>query len=255
MALADYDSFADDRHRLMRETARAFAEREVRPLAAGLDESERFPAELYDKAAATGLFGITVPDEMGGVGADVAAYAAVMEELARGYASVADQCGLVELVSTLLAEHGTPEQRARYLTPLIAGRRRCAYAITEAEAGSDVSGVQTTAAEVPGGWRLSGGKLWIHNAPVADFAVVLARTAPALVLSESERLLVSPSPNAWLPSAVVVDTVVEPLLPVLVMMPGAMPRRPSASKSAGPAIRVAVTPVFTAILRPSPPLP
>jgi alkylation response protein AidB-like acyl-CoA dehydrogenase len=181
MALADYDSFAEDRHRPMRETARAFAEREVRPIAAALDESERFPAELYDKAASIGLFGITVPQEMGGAGADVAAYAAVMEELARGYASVADQCGLVELVATLLAEHGTPAQRARYLAPLIAGERRCAYAITEAEAGSDVGAIQTSAIEADGGgWRLTGSKLWIHNAPVADFAVVLARTAPAL---------------------------------------------------------------------------
>jgi hypothetical protein len=102
-----------------------------------------------------------------------------MEELARGYASVADQCGLVELVSTLLWEHGSPDQQARYLLPLLRFERRCAYAITEPEAGSDVSGVRTTAARDGDGWRLSGEKIWIHNAPVADFAVVLARTDPA----------------------------------------------------------------------------
>jgi alkylation response protein AidB-like acyl-CoA dehydrogenase len=180
MALAEYDSFAADRHRMMRETARAFALREIRPIAAELDESERFPQELYDKVAGLGMFGITVPEELGGTGGDVGCYAQVMEELARGYASVADQCGLVELVASLLAEHGTPAQRARYLTPLIKGERRCAYAITEAEAGSDVSSIQTRAVEAGDGWRLNGGKLWIHNAPVADFAVVLARTAPAL---------------------------------------------------------------------------
>ena len=88
------------------------------------------------------MFGITVPEEMGGAGGDVLDYARVMEELSRGYASVADQCGLVELVEHLLAEHGTSEQRARYLAPLIAGKRRCAYAITEAEAGSDVSSIR-----------------------------------------------------------------------------------------------------------------
>src|SRR5260370_13630228 len=103
-----------------------------------------------------------------------------MEGVSGGYASVADQCGLVELVGTLIAEQGTPEQRARYLGPLIKGKRRCAYAITEAEAGSDVSSIQTAATKSGDGWRLSGGKLWIHNAPVADFAVVLARTAPEL---------------------------------------------------------------------------
>jgi alkylation response protein AidB-like acyl-CoA dehydrogenase len=180
MALAEHDSLAADRHRMMRETARVFAEREIRPVAAELDESEGFPAELYDKLARLGMFGITVPEEMGGAGADVGSYARVMEELSRGYASVADQCGLVELVGTLLAEHGTQAQRTRYLAPLVKGERRCAYAITEAEAGSDVASIRTSAIETRDGWRLSGGKLWIHNAPVADFAVVLARTAPEL---------------------------------------------------------------------------
>jgi alkylation response protein AidB-like acyl-CoA dehydrogenase len=101
-----------------------------------------------------------------------------MEELSRGYASIADQCGLVELIATLLSRHGTPAQRERYLAPLLRGERRCAYAITEAEAGSDVAGIRTTATRTAGGWRLDGGKLWIHNAPVCDFAVVLARTEP-----------------------------------------------------------------------------
>jgi alkylation response protein AidB-like acyl-CoA dehydrogenase len=180
MAQLEVDESAEDRHRMMRETARAFAEREIRPIAGALDESERFPAELYDKMAGLGMFGITIPERLGGAGADVASYALVMEELARGYASVADQCGLVELVGTLLADHGTPAQQARYLAPLLQAKRRCAYAITEAEAGSDVAGIKTSAVETAEGWRLTGGKLWIHNAPVADFAVVLARTAPEL---------------------------------------------------------------------------
>jgi hypothetical protein len=169
-----------DRHAMLRDAARHFADREIRPIAAELDATERFPAELYGKMAGLGMFGITVPEALGGVGADVLAYAQIMEELSRGYASVADQCGLVELVGTLLAEHGTPAQQERYLRPLLRAERRCAYAITEAEAGSDVSGIRTTATETAEGWRLSGGKLWIHNAPVADFAVVLARTAPDL---------------------------------------------------------------------------
>jgi hypothetical protein len=128
--------------------------------------------------AGLGLFGITVPEADGGSGADCLAYALVMEELARGYASIADQCGLVELVGSLLAEHGTAGQKARYLAPLLRAGRRCAYAITEAEAGSDVAGIRTTAVRTGQGWKLSGEKIWIHNAPVCDFAVVLARTDP-----------------------------------------------------------------------------
>ncbi len=160
----------------VRDMVRRFADEVIRPIAAELDESERFPSEIYDQMAELGLFGIGVPAELGGAGMDTMAYALVMEELSRGYASVADQCGLVELIGTLLTRYGTDGQRERWLRPLLAGKRRCAYAITEADAGSDVSGIRTTATRTATGWRLDGGKLWIHNAPVCDFAVVLART-------------------------------------------------------------------------------
>lgn len=170
---------ASERHRMIAASVREFVDAEVRHRAQELDETESFPEDLYRAMARLGLFGITVPSAYGGVGADCASYAIVMEELSRGYASVADQCGLLELVSTLLAEHGTPEQRAAYLQPLLRFDRRCAYAITEPEAGSDVSGVQTRAERTSTGWRLNGAKIWIHNAPVADFAVVLARTDPS----------------------------------------------------------------------------
>jgi hypothetical protein len=166
-------------HAALRDAARRFAEAEIVPLAAELDETERFPAELYDKLAAAGLFGIGVPEAQGGVGADTLAYALVMEELSRGYASVADQVGLVELLGTLLSTHGTQAQQERYLRPLLRAERRCAYALTEAEAGSDLAGLRTTARRTAEGWVLDGAKLWIHNAPVADFAAVLARTDPA----------------------------------------------------------------------------
>jgi alkylation response protein AidB-like acyl-CoA dehydrogenase len=180
MAQRDSEDPAAERLRMIRETAVQFAEREIRPRVPEIDESERFPAEIYDKMAALGMFGITIPEAQGGVGADTLAYAHVMEALARGYAAVADHYGLVELVATLLAKHGTSEQQARYLRPLLAARLRCAYAITEPEGGSDVAGIKTTAVETAEGWRLSGAKMWIHNAPVADFAVVLARTEPDL---------------------------------------------------------------------------
>ena len=80
----------------IRETARRFAEDVVRPAAADLDRDESFPADIYRQMGALGLFGITVPEEHGGAGLDTYAYSIVMEELARGYSSVADQCGLVE---------------------------------------------------------------------------------------------------------------------------------------------------------------
>ncbi len=179
-ALLPMPKFTADIYDQIHETARRFAEERVRPRAAELDESEAFPADIYQEMAELGLFGITVPDSYGGAGLDALCYALVMEELSRGYASVADQCGLVELIGTLLSVHGSERQRQRYLGDVLAARKRVAYCITEAEAGTDVSGIKTTAVKDSAGYRLSGTKMWIHNAPVADFAYVLARTDPAL---------------------------------------------------------------------------
>jgi alkylation response protein AidB-like acyl-CoA dehydrogenase len=160
------------------DTARRFADERVRPRAVELDETEVFPADLYEEMAQIGLFGITVPDAFGGAGLDALSYSLVMEELSRGYASVADQCGLVELIGTLLSVHGSQIQRELYLADVLAARKRVCYCITEAEAGTDVSGIKTIAVREHSNWRLSGSKIWIHNAPVADYGFVLARTDP-----------------------------------------------------------------------------
>ncbi|MFN0115270.1 MAG: acyl-CoA dehydrogenase family protein [Paracoccaceae bacterium] len=162
----------------VRDMARAFADEVIRPSAEALDRDERFPAEIYDEMARLGLFGIGVPEALGGPGFDTVTYAVVMEELSRGYASIADQCGLVELISSLLVRHGSPAQKAM-LPDILAMRTKVAYCITEADAGTDVSGIRTTAERDGDGWVLNGAKLWIHNAPVADIGFVLARTDKA----------------------------------------------------------------------------
>ena len=160
----------------VRDAARAFAENAIRPVAQELDAEERFPSELYEEMGELGLFGICVPEEMGGPGLDTQAYALVMEELSRGYASVADQCGLIELITTLLVQHGTAGQRERLLSDVMAASTWVAYCITEAEAGTDVAAIRTEAVRDGEGWILNGSKIWIHNAPVADVGLVLART-------------------------------------------------------------------------------
>lgn len=162
----------------IRAMSRRFADEIIRPNSEELDENERFPVEIYARMAELGFFGVSVPEEHGGLGLDCFAYAIVMEELSRGYASVADQYGLVELIATLLSQYGTDQQRAQYMDQVLNAGLTVAYCITEAEAGSDVAGLKSTAVRVDGGWRLSGSKLWIHNAPVADLGFVLARTDP-----------------------------------------------------------------------------
>jgi alkylation response protein AidB-like acyl-CoA dehydrogenase len=155
---------------------RDFAESRIAPIVEELDETERFPNEIYEELGRLGLLGVTVPEVDGGPGGLVGDYVAVMEELSYGYASVADQCGLVELVSSLLVSHGSPEQKERYLPGLMAGTLRCSYALTEAGAGSDLGGVKTNARRDGDDWILNGEKVFIHNAPVADVAMVLAVT-------------------------------------------------------------------------------
>jgi len=167
--------FLTETQEQVKEMTRSFVDEVIRPAAEALDREERFPSEIYDRMAELGLFGIAVPEEMGGPGFDALTYAVVMEELSRGYSSVADQCGLVELISTLLVRHGTETQRAM-LPEILAMKRKVAYCITEPEAGTDVSGIRTTAEKDGDGWVLNGNKIWIHNAPVADTGFVLART-------------------------------------------------------------------------------
>ena len=163
---------------MIRRTARCFADGEIRPAAAALDAEEAFPAALYRRMAEVGLFGATLPEADGGTGADARSYAITMEEVARGYAGLADELGNVEMIGTLLARAGTARQKQKYLSALLAGEAVSAFAITEAEAGSDVSGIRTTAERHSTGWRLNGEKTYISNGILSDLVVVAARTDP-----------------------------------------------------------------------------
>src|SRR6218665_84069 len=146
-------------HQQVADMTRRFANEQIRPHAERLDREESFAGDIYQAMGESGIFGITVPEQYGGAGLDVLAYALVMEELSRGYASVADQCGLVELVTTLLCTHGTHAQKDQWIRPL-------------------VTPPQPPPVRHGGGGLLNGSKLWIPNAPVADVAFVLARTDP-----------------------------------------------------------------------------
>lgn len=176
--MSDKDPHRNEERAALTAMVREFAADRISPIVEELDGSERFPEEIYLEMGELGLFGITVPEEDGGVGGMVADYVTVMEELSYGYASIADQCGLVELVTSLLVKHGSSEQKDAYLPGLMAGTQRCAYALTEANAGSDLGGVKTSARRDGDDWIINGEKIFIHNAPVADVAVVLAVTDP-----------------------------------------------------------------------------
>ncbi|MFQ5655438.1 MAG: acyl-CoA dehydrogenase family protein, partial [Planctomycetota bacterium] len=160
----------------IRETFRAFAEREVAPQAAALDEDPRFPQELFLRAGELGLFGMRYPEPEGS-GLDVLSSILAIEEIARASLAVAAACTMQSLMGTwFLHRFGGAELRERLLAPALRGEVVGTICMTEPDAGSDLGGILTRAVEADGAWRITGQKTWITSAPVADFFTVLART-------------------------------------------------------------------------------
>ncbi len=169
-----------EEQRILKETIARFVDRDVIPLAPELDEQERFPHETFKAMAEMGLFGITIPEEYGGSGSDFLCCVLVMEELARGCASTANTYGSHAILCTEnIFRNGNEDQRRRYLPGLIGGRKIGAICITEPGAGSDALSMKTTAEKRGDTYILNGTKMFITNGPVADVAVVYAKTDPA----------------------------------------------------------------------------
>jgi alkylation response protein AidB-like acyl-CoA dehydrogenase len=181
-----------DTQRRVAETVRAFARKEIAPRAAEIDRTDEFPRDLYRRLAELGLLGLTLPAEHGGAGADMLTLTLCQEELAQASASVAHAQLLATILGDLILAHGSPEQRARWLPPLARGEAICAIAQTEPGGGSDVAGLTTRARRSAEGWVLDGTKRFITAAMVADLAVVVATTDPALGREGIALFLVEP---------------------------------------------------------------
>jgi butyryl-CoA dehydrogenase len=175
----DLSLFLDDHHVMMRDMVREFAEAEIAPVAAELDESEAFPWENAAKMAELGLFGIPFEEEYGGVGMDLLASVIASEELARVDASHSILVGAnISLASTPIHRWGTEEQKQRYLTPLAGGRVLGGFGLTEPNAGSDAGGTETTAVRKGDRYILNGQKTWITHGGVGEIFVLAASTSP-----------------------------------------------------------------------------
>ncbi|MBI4000865.1 MAG: acyl-CoA dehydrogenase family protein [Nitrospira defluvii] len=168
-----------DEQRLIRDTVRRFAEQEIMPVAAGNDRAGRFPRELVNRMAAMGFLGGPIPKEYGGSGLDYISHAIITEEVGRADSSLRTTLSVqVSLVALSLVRWGTEEQKRRYLPELCAGRLLGCFGLTEPNAGSDPSGMETTAIKRGDRWVLNGTKTWISNATVAGLALVFAQTDP-----------------------------------------------------------------------------
>lgn len=163
--------------KLLRKTIAKFVDNEIIPIANELEEKEEFPFEVFKKIANLGCFGIRYPKEAGGADAGITNFCIMCEEFARGSMSVAAITAMQCLMGTnFLFKYGTDEHRKRLFKPAMKGEKVAAFALTEPDAGTDLTAVRTSAERVGDEYVINGMKTWITNAPVADFFTVLCQT-------------------------------------------------------------------------------
>jgi alkylation response protein AidB-like acyl-CoA dehydrogenase len=155
---------------------RNFVDHEVIPVAREWEQAGRYPTEIVKGLADMGLFGITVPEEYGGLDLDPVSFALVFEELSRGWMGIAGVLGSHSLSCRLLSLHGTEEQKKKYLPELATGERRTGIGLTEPDAGTDLQGIRTTARREDDEYVINGTKMWITNARYANPLPVLVKT-------------------------------------------------------------------------------
>src|SRR5208282_3988029 len=171
--------FVMPEHEEIRRSVRDFVEREVKPVANGLDRrNEEIPAGILKKMAELGYFGIIFPAEDGGLGLDYIAMAIVTEELSRGWLSVGSVMTRNLITGTLITANGTPEQKKHFLPRIARGELMTAAAFTEPDVGSDSASIKTRAVRKGDGYLLKGSKMWCTFANRADILTVMARTDP-----------------------------------------------------------------------------
>lgn len=164
---------------MLKDTVAKFVDKEIIPRAPEVDQDGTFPTANFSAMAELGLFGISIPPEYGGIGADLMSSVLVMEQLSRGCASTANTYGSHAILCTEnIFRNGNEAQRKKYLPDLIAGKKIGFIAITEPEAGSDAISMRTRAVKKGDKYILNGTKMFITNGPVADVGVVYAKTNP-----------------------------------------------------------------------------
>jgi butyryl-CoA dehydrogenase len=169
-----------EEQQLLQRTVREFARNEVQPLAKEIDETGRYPLETFRKAAALGLTGVAFPESEGGAGFDHVSTAIMIEEISRVCAST----GVILSVQNSLCceplyRFGTDAQKKKFLQPFLRGEKIGCYALTESQAGSDASAIETRAVRKGDRYVVNGSKAWITNGGVADAAIVYVKTDPA----------------------------------------------------------------------------
>lgn len=174
-----YNVYFNEDHESIREMAREFAEKTLAPIAGEIDKTEQFPKEVVEQMAELGFLGLKIPEEYGGLGLDMRSYVCVMEEIAKKCATATLYISSANSLSTApIVISGTEEQKNEYLPGVVTGESLVAFALTEPNAGSDAAAMTTRAVEDGDSYILNGRKCFITMAPIADHAIVYAKTDP-----------------------------------------------------------------------------
>jgi alkylation response protein AidB-like acyl-CoA dehydrogenase len=159
-------------------TIQAFVERDVLPVASQLEHADEYPTELVETMKELGLFGVTIPEEYGGLGLDLTTYACIQVELSRGWMSLSGVLNTHFISAWMISTHGTEEQRSRYLPRMATGELHFAYSMTEPHAGSDVQAIRTRAVREGDEYVITGQKMWATNGLRSGGVMLLAKTDP-----------------------------------------------------------------------------
>ena len=172
------DADRTDEQRAICEMVRQFADEQIIPNAEHYDHEDSFPEPIVEQMKELGLFGVTIPEEYGGMGLDLTTYAMIVEELSRGWISISGIVNTHFIGSYLLMKFGTEEQRQRYLPRMATGEIRAAFSLSEPECGSDVQAIKTTARKNGQSYEINGTKMWVTNGLLSSIVFVLTKTDP-----------------------------------------------------------------------------
>src|SRR6202161_4921333 len=168
-----------DEQRAITEMVHQFADEQILPNAEHYDHEDSFPEPIVEQMKELGLFGVTIPEEYGGVGLDLTTYAMIVEELSRGWISISGVINTHFIGSYLLMKFGNEEQKQKYLPRMATGEIRAAFSLSEPELGSDVQAIKTSAKKTDdGAYEINGQKMWVTNGLRSALVFTLVRTEP-----------------------------------------------------------------------------
>jgi alkylation response protein AidB-like acyl-CoA dehydrogenase len=174
--LVSTEGLTEDQQEILK-LVRQFVEKEIIPVATELEHKDEYPTDIVEGLKELGIFGLMIPEEFGGLGESLLTYALVVEEIARGWMSVSGVINTHFIVAYLLMQHGTDEQKQKYLPKMATGEVRGAFSMSEPSLGSDVSAISTKATKLDdGGYEITGQKMWLTNGGSSTLVAVLVKT-------------------------------------------------------------------------------